>query len=72
MHAARLAKGLSLSDIEKLSDNTITKTYISAIERGTRPSCKKLRVLSKIYKLNFIELMILAGHVNAIDLERDQ
>ena len=67
----RLQKGLSLSDIEKLSNDTIAATYISAIERGAVPSSKKLKVLAKIYKLNFIELMILAGHVSPSDLVRN-
>ena len=68
---ARHQKGLSLSDIEKLSNDTIAATYISAIERGATPSPKKLKALCKIYRLNFIELMILAGHVSESDLVKN-
>lgn len=68
---ARLSKGLSLRDIEKLSDNTISNMHVfNAENRGDIPSPKKLRILAKVLKLNFLELMILAGHVEATDLVR--
>jgi transcriptional regulator with XRE-family HTH domain len=67
---ARQQKGLSLRDIQKLSDNTITNTYINNIENGDIiPSPKKLRVLAIVLKLDFLELMLLAGHVRKADLE---
>jgi transcriptional regulator with XRE-family HTH domain len=72
LRKARHEKGLSLSDIEKLSDDTIAATYISGIERGAIPSPKKLKVLSKILKLDFLELMIMAGHLSPSDLSRGE
>lgn len=66
----RLSKGLSLRDMQKLSDGTITGAYVYLIEtRDMVPSPKKLRVLSKILKLNFLDLMVLAGHVATSDLK---
>lgn len=69
LRTARQEKGLSLSDIEKLSDSTIAYSYVCGIERGAIPSPKKLRVLANILKLDFLELMILAGHVGASDFK---
>jgi len=69
LREARLTKGLSLRDIEKLSDNTISNMHVHNVEeRGFTPSPKKLRVLAKVLRLNFLELMILAGHVQKTDL----
>lgn len=68
LHEARVGKGLSLRDIEKLSDGEISNAYICQIEKGVVPYPEKLRVLSRILKLNFLELMILAGHVTKSDL----
>lgn len=67
---ARQQRGLSLRDIQKLSDNTITATYVMNLESGEMiPSPKKLKVLAKTYRLDFLDLMILAGHVEAVDLK---
>lgn len=71
LQKARLARDLSLRDIQKLSDNTITNTYVNNIENlGLTPSPKKLRVLATILKLDFLELMLLAGHVDKSDLNK--
>lgn len=66
---ARLERSLSLRDIQKLSYGAITNTHVMNIERGQIPSPKKLRVLAKILKLEFIELMVMAGHVDELDLK---
>lgn len=67
---ARLGKGLSPRDVQKLSDNTITSAYIYLIEtKDAVPAPKKLRVLAHVYKLDFLELMVIAGHVNTNDLK---
>lgn len=68
---ARIALSLTLRDIERTSDGGITNAYVSRLERGLekRPHPDKLRVLSQILKLDFMELMILAGYVTVRDLK---
>jgi transcriptional regulator with XRE-family HTH domain len=72
LHRARQDRGLSLREVQKLSDNKITSVYVNNIEiHGMIPSPKKLRVLATIYKLDFLELMIIAGHVTAIEAGKE-
>ena len=71
LQQARLSRGLSLREMQKLSDNTITCAYIAKLEKSSQvPSPKKLRVLADILKLDFLELMIIAGHVNRTDIKK--
>lgn len=71
LKAARLAHGLSMRDVAKLSDGTISNPYICQIEQGNFADISpvKLRTLSKILKLDFLELMILAGYLTVKDLK---
>lgn len=64
LKAKRTALNYSLRDVQKLSNNTITHTYIMNIEKEISvPSPKKLKIIASIYKLDFLELMALAGHL---------
>lgn len=69
LRSARLKRGLSHREVEKLADKKITATYVRIIEnKEVIPSPEKLRVLADILQLDFLELMILAGHVCTSDL----
>jgi transcriptional regulator with XRE-family HTH domain len=68
---ARAFSGLTLRDIEQLSDGEISNAFISQIENGhvQHPSPRSLRILARILKLNYLELMIYAGHLTIRDLK---
>lgn len=69
---ARIKKGLTFREIEKLSDGKITSVYCHLIEKGGKiPAPEKLRVLSKVLRINFLDLMLKAGHVEKHDLVID-
>lgn len=71
LRAARMAQGLSLRDVERLSDDRISNPYLNQIELGREGDVnpRKLRVLAKILKLDFLEVMILAGYLTVQDLK---
>lgn len=67
---ARLAQGLTIRDVEKLSVGQISDSHLSKIERGSIiPSPHHLSVIAKILKLPYMELMVRAGHVTIRDLK---
>lgn len=69
LRATRLARDLSLRDMNKISRAAITHTYVMQVEqKGMIPSPKKLRVFAQVLDLDFIDLMMLAGHLKASDL----
>jgi hypothetical protein len=72
IQAARLARRLSLRDLEALSNGGISNGYVSNIEGGhaTEVYPTKLRILSDILGLNYLELLVLAGHVTTRDFRR--
>jgi HTH-type transcriptional regulator, competence development regulator len=65
LYAARQRLGYTLRDIERLSHRQITNAYISMVEHGIGEniSPKKLRVLCKILKLDYMSMMMAAGHI---------
>lgn len=68
---ARAQKGLTYADVVKLSEKRINPTYISKIENEDMiPSPKKIRVLADVYRLDYLELLLLAGHVRKGDLSK--
>jgi transcriptional regulator with XRE-family HTH domain len=72
LRQARLARGLTLRDIEKASEGQITNSYVNRLERGLediKPHPDKLRVLSRILQIDYLELMILAGCLTIKDLK---
>lgn len=74
LKAARYNRGLSLRDIEHISGNKISNTYISMLERGREhdPSPHKLRVLARILKLDYMDLMERATYITARDLRGEK
>lgn len=71
LHSARIAQHLSLRDVERLSGHKISNAYVSHLELANAicPYPDKLRILAKVLKLDFMELMILAGHITVQDLK---
>lgn len=67
---ARQSRDLSLCEIQTLCGKEITDSYVGMIEQcKVVPSPKKLRVLARVLKLDFLELMVLAGHVTKNDFD---
>lgn len=71
IRSARIARRLTLRDIERLSKGKITNGYLCQVETDPHQnvSPEKLRVLSQILKLNYLVLMLLAGHITLKDLK---
>lgn len=62
----RKAKGLSLREVEEVSD--VSNAYISQIESGkiTHPSPHILHQLAEVYNASYEKLMELAGHIRKV------
>lgn len=71
LRAARLSAGLTLRGVEHISNGEITNPAVSQIEMGREknPKPKTLRVLARVLKLDFVDLMILAGHLTDKDVK---
>ena len=66
---ARNAKGLSLREVNKLTD--ISYSYLNMIENGKRNVTPALlKNLSKLYDLNYIDLYEKAGYIDLIEDEK--
>src|ERR1051325_12161529 len=61
----RVAKKLSLRDVEEASDNTVSNAYLSQLEHGkiTKPSPNVLHSLAAVYGAPYEILMEKAGYV---------
>lgn len=66
----------SLRDISKLTNEKVSHSYISDLERGTsrrgnviKPSPEKLQDLAKVYNVDYSYLMELAGYVSNKPIE---
>ncbi len=68
---ARRQQGLTLRDVARCSNGAISNPYVCQLESGRPVEVypHKLRVLAKVLKLDFLELMILAGHLTVQDLK---
>ena len=68
---ARSSQKLTLRDVERISQGSLTNVYVSNIElgRNKEPSPKKLRALASALKLDFLELMILADYLTIRELK---
>lgn len=62
---ARQAKGLTLRDVERLTEGRISNAAVSQIESGhiERPAASKLHMLAKTYGLDFGETLERAGRI---------
>jgi len=66
---ARLDKGLTIRAMDLMGQGSITyQTVLNCEKPGYRPSPEKLRPIAKMLGLDFLEVMILAGHINREEL----
>lgn len=65
LRSARESRGLTLRDIELLSEGEISNAYVSQLELGhvTEPHPVKLKVLARVYKMDLLTLYRLAGYL---------
>src|SRR3546814_13756384 len=59
----RQSRGLSLREVERLTDGTVSNGYLSQLENGNidKPAAMMLHRLSNAYKIEYHEIMKLAG-----------
>lgn len=64
--SVRMAKKLSLRQVEEATDNEVSNAYLSQLEHGkiSQPSPNVLHVLSDVYGVSYENLMELAGYVS--------
>jgi len=63
--AIRVNRGLSLRQVEALTNKLVSNAYLSQIETGKiqQPSPNILHALSRVYKTSYEQLMEFAGYV---------
>lgn len=63
----RLDRKMSLRDVEVASDKAVSNAYLSQLETGKiqQPSPNVLNTLADIYKIDYAQLMQLAGYLPA-------
>ena len=63
--SVRVDRGLSLREVEKATDKTVSNAYLSQIENGQikRPSPNILYALAELYGVSYEDLMERAGFV---------
>lgn len=63
----RLDRKMSLRQVEEASDKEVSNAYLSQLETGKilQPSPNVLNTLADIYKINYVQLMELAGYLPA-------
>lgn len=68
---ARLAQHLTLRDVRRLSKGRLSNGFVCQVELGyvNEPTPPKLRAFAEVLKLNYLELMILAGYITVKDLK---
>lgn len=75
LRQTRRALGLSLRGVEAATEKAVTNGYLSQIEGGTvtRPSPNVLYHLAQVYKIDYGDLLVRAGHrVPRADGRRDR
>lgn len=65
LKAVRLGLGLTLRDVEKLTENDVSNAYLSQLENRKieKPSPHILYALSNAYRISYKSLMSRAGYV---------
>jgi HTH-type transcriptional regulator, competence development regulator len=63
----RLDRKLSLRQVEEMSQKEVSNAYLSQLETGKilQPSPNVLNTLADIYKIDYVQLMELAGYLPA-------
>jgi HTH-type transcriptional regulator, competence development regulator len=64
--AIRADRGLSLRQVEELTNKLVSNAYLSQIEKGKiqHPSPNILYSLAQVYKTSYEQLMEMAGYIN--------
>ena len=72
LKAVRLGLGLTLRDVEKLTENDVSNAYLSQLENRKieKPSPHILYALSNAYRISYKNLMSRAGYVIPQDKSR--
>lgn len=70
LRQARLKQGLSLRALAELTQGGISNPYIHQLETGRslKPCPTHLRALAGALKLNYLDVMIVAGYLTKKDL----
>lgn len=67
---ARISQNLTLREVEIICNNKISNPHIGYLEAGKGiPKPETLRLLSHALKIDYMELMLLAGYVTVRDLK---
>ena len=63
LRSIRKSRGLSLRDVERMTEGAVSNGYLSQLENGNidKPSAMMLHRLSSTYKLDYQEIMKRAG-----------
>ncbi|HOW59084.1 MAG TPA: helix-turn-helix transcriptional regulator [Candidatus Omnitrophota bacterium] len=63
----RIVKNLSLRDVEKATNNSVSNAYLSQLESGkiSKPSPHILESLAKVYEVHYEDLMAVAGYMRS-------
>ncbi len=63
----RIVKNLSLSEVEKATNNTVSNAYLSQLESGKieKPSPHILEQLAKAYNVKYEDVMAAAGYMHS-------
>src|SRR3546814_18905041 len=69
----RQSRGLSLREVERLTDGTVSNGYLSQLENGNidKPSAMMLHRLSNAYKTDYIDIMKRAGRTEERRVEKE-
>ncbi len=63
----RATRSLSLRDVEKATNNSVSNAYLSQLESGKdiKPSPHILEQLAKAYNVSYTEIMVEAGYIRS-------
>lgn len=68
---ARMGLKLTLRDVERLTGSSVLHPYLCHLENAKiiAPDPARLRALSEVLRLDYLELLILAGHLTIRELK---
>lgn len=61
----RLVKNMTLRDVEKATNKSVSNAYLSQLESGriAKPSPHILQELAKVYRVPYEDIMVVAGYM---------
>jgi transcriptional regulator with XRE-family HTH domain len=70
----RMDRKMSLRQVEETSSKEVSNAYLSQLETGKilQPSPNVLNTLADIYKIDYVQLMKMAGYLPASKLREDE